>query len=133
MTVVPVFVQVDSLPGSQTEPSAHNRHTERTVSQNRAHMGWHIVGPFCGMLEFRIAVGHATRHESLEIPAHRRIGVLAQHQRGTGVVHENKANTGLYSGFGYPRLHFVADRITAPAAGRQLKRRLENHFILPFV
>lgn len=81
-----VFPQIDSLPGSQTEPAGHNRHTERTVGQNRAHMGWHIVAPFCGMLEFRIAVGHATRHESLEIPAHRRIGVLAQYQRGTGMA-----------------------------------------------
>ena len=133
MRRAPVLPEVDALPHAEVAAATRNGYAERTGCQNAAHMRGHIIRTLIHVTKYRIAIGHEPGHEAFQIRPHLGIGVLAQHQRGTGVVHENKANTGLYSGFGHPRLHFVADRITPPAAGRQLKRRLENHFILPFV
>ncbi len=133
MRRAPVFPEVNALPHAEVAAATRNRYAERTGRQNAAHMRGHVIRTLIHVAEYRVAVGHQPGHEAFQIRPHLGIGVLAQHQGGTGVVHENEANTGLDPGFGHSRLHLVADRVTAPAAGGQLKRRLENHFILPFV
>jgi len=76
-----MFPQIDALPGSQAEPASLNGNTKGTVGKNRTHVGWHIVRPLGRMLEIRIAVGHAARHECFEITPYRRVSILAQYQR----------------------------------------------------
>src|SRR5690625_2235449 len=60
-------------------------------------MSGHIVRPFRHMLEHRVSIRHQARHEALHVAQHRRIGVLADHERGTGVVDEDMAQPSLYA------------------------------------
>jgi hypothetical protein len=129
----PVFPEVNTLPDTEVAAATRNGYAKRTGRQNATHMRGHVIRTLIHVTKYRVAIGHEPGHEAFQIGAHLGIGVLAQHQRGTGVVQENETNTGLYSGFGHTRLHLIADRVTPPAPGAQLKRRLKNHFILPFV
>jgi len=96
-------------------------------------MRGHVIRALIHVSKQGVTVGHEPGHKAFQIRPNLGVGVLAQHQRGTGVVHENQTNTGLYSGFGHTRLHLIADGVTPPAVSAQPKIRLGNHFILPFI
>ena len=55
-------------------------------------MGGHVVGPLGSVAVDGVAVGHQAGGEALEIVEDHGIGVLADDQRGAGVVHEHGAH-----------------------------------------
>ena len=61
-------------------------------------MCWHIIGPLGRMHKHRIAIGDLPRHESFEITHYIRIGIFAEHERGTGMADEDMTHPDFDSG-----------------------------------
>lgn len=55
----------------------------------------HVVWSLVGMLEESVAVRHQSAHECLEIAAYTWVGILAEDQRGAGMMHEEMTEAGL--------------------------------------
>lgn len=51
-------------------------------------MSWHIIRAFIRMPKHAVPIRSDFPHEGFKIGAHRRVCVLAQDQRGAGVVYE---------------------------------------------
>lgn len=86
----------------------------------------HVVGPFRGMSKHRIAVGDLPRHKRLEVRHDTRIGVFAEHQRGTGVPNKDMAQPGADTGISNRALHFAAEVIRSPTLGPDFEILLSN-------
>ena len=56
-------------------------------------MRGHVIGSLGRVPNIRVAVGDHSREETLQVSADARIGVLAEDQRGAGVVEEDHAET----------------------------------------
>ena len=113
----PVLPQVDALPDAERERAVSHGNHQARGGEDRAHVRRHVVGSFVGVVEEAVAVGDEARHERLEVAAHRRVGVLAQDQRGAGVVAVDVAEPGGDAGFPHCRRDLAADlQRAAPAA-----------------
>ena len=67
MSTKPVFDEINALPGSERRLAADNRNREMSLCQRSTNVRRHVVDAFGAMLEQRIAVGHQTREEPLQI------------------------------------------------------------------
>lgn len=88
----------------------------------------HVIRPFSGMRECGVAVGHQRSHVTLQVRANIRVRILAQNERGTGVVEKDIANTGPDTGPVDTFLDLPGNRAGATSAGRHKKFILENHY-----
>ena len=61
-------------------------------------MGRHIIRAFEGMFEDRIAIRNQSCEQAFEVAADTGVGILADDQRGAGVLHENVTEAVLYAG-----------------------------------
>jgi len=82
MCMKPVFDEINALPGTETRNTVDNRNRQMRLSQRSADVCRHIVGAFGPVFEQRIAVGHKTRKESLQITQHFGISVFLNHKAG---------------------------------------------------
>src|SRR6476661_2844166 len=72
----PVLPKIDALPRAQREAGAGERNRKLDGGQRGANVSSHVIGTFVAMAEERIAIGHETREETLEVAAHVGIGIL---------------------------------------------------------
>jgi hypothetical protein len=113
--------QIDALPSSQGEPSAHDRNAELYAGQRRSDMGWHIVIAFVGMpIPPRLLRRRAFK-ECLEIRADLRRGVLLNEQPGGSVPAEQGQQPGLHPTGPQPTRNIVRNLDKASARGRNPK------------
>ena len=96
--MLPVFPQVYPLPGAEAAAAAGDRQRQVGMREDRAHMGRHIIRSFRHMLEQVITIRHKTHHETLQVGSHVGVGVLAEYQRGTGVMKKQVAQAPLDTG-----------------------------------
>lgn len=73
--LIPVFAQVDSLPGSQPRPPVGDREIQAVAKQAGFEVCGKVVSAFILMPVIGLASGTATK-VALEILAHRRIGIF---------------------------------------------------------
>src|SRR5690606_20377698 len=85
--------QVEPLPGAERQGARDHRDRDRALREHRSDVRWHVVGPLFVVLEVGVTVGNQAAKEALEIASHRRVGVLAQDQRGAGVLQEAVAQS----------------------------------------
>ena len=97
------------------------------MCQGIADMGGHVVRPFSGMREQRITVRHQPLHELLKVRSHIRIGILAQYQRGAGVLQENVTKAGVDTRLSHLLLYGISNRIAAAPRSSYLQRMLIDH------
>ncbi len=127
MRRVPVLPNENALPGAEIQPASIHRQIEPGLREHAAHVGRHVVGPFRRMPEHGVAVGNKPRHESFEIAEHRGVRVLAQHQRGAGVMNEHVAEPLFNAGGLHRARHLSGDLIGTATARADLNRALFQH------
>jgi hypothetical protein len=89
-------------------------------------VGRHIVRAFILVPEQGVTIGSQPLHKSFQITPHIRVGVLAQHERSAGVLHEHLTQALPNSGRTDDSLHLVGEILGAAAGGIDLKFLLEN-------
>src|SRR4051794_3042730 len=87
----PVLPEIEALPGPQIESGLGDRDRDRGRRQDRPDMRGHVVWPFGGVSEDGVPVGDQPGEVAFEVGTDARIGVLADDQRGAGVVDEHRA------------------------------------------
>ena len=101
MGVVPMFEEVNALPGAQRQRAAGNGNAYRNLRQSRFDMGGHVVRAFHGVDNpghRRIVRGrNKPCKECLQISLDIRVGVFL-HQQGTGGVPHEKRQQALFRG-----------------------------------
>ena len=93
-----VLPQIDPLPDAERTLSVTDRQGQVVSGQNGSDVGGHIIGSFIGVIEYRVTVRNQSRHIVVEVAANIRICILAQYQRGAGVLQEHMAQAGSYPG-----------------------------------
>ena len=83
----------EALPGPLGASRSRDGDRERVPREDRPKMRGSVVGSLGRVPKIRVAVGDHSREETLQVSADARIGVLAQDQRGAGVVEEDHAET----------------------------------------
>ena len=86
-----MFIEINALPGAERQTAVAYRQVEAAVREDAADMGRHVIVTLSVMAKDRIAVSDQTAQKGFEVAAHHRIGVLAQHERGAGVLYEHMA------------------------------------------
>ena len=84
--MVAVLAEVDALPGAEGGAAAGQRQGQRGAEQGRLDVGGHVVVPLQGVGPVRSPFRHRLVEPGLEVVAHFRRGVLAQGERGRGVL-----------------------------------------------
>src|SRR5258706_9515522 len=90
-------------------------------------MRGHIVRAFGVVDVGGVAVGGKAGKNCFEVAAHIGIGVLAEDQRGAGVLQENGAHTFVDAAFRDCTRNLGRDFSSAAAAGAEGEGGLENH------
>jgi uncharacterized protein (DUF952 family) len=90
-----MFPDIDTLPRSKRQSAVLDRQAHVHGGQRRAHVGGHIVHPFDGVGENRVAIRHQPLEEPLEIATHVRIGILLHEERCRRVLQVQCADAGL--------------------------------------
>ena len=102
-----VFPKVDALPGPQGQPAIRDGMERLTaVSAVRTCAGM-SSSPSAVCTNSGIAVRHEPGEESLQVPAHVRIGILLDQERGGGVAQMKGQQTVLAAVLRKPRRHLV--------------------------
>ena len=83
--------QIDALPCSKGATSVRYRDRYGGLRENAADMSWHVIGALGSVLKHAVAIWGDLCHEALKVSTNCRIRVLADNQRGTGVVHKDVA------------------------------------------
>ena len=86
MRRMPVFPQVNSLPGSECGPPLCYGYGQIDCGQRRPNVRRHVVFAFNGMKEKRITVRREASEEALQIATHVGIGVLLDEERSGGMA-----------------------------------------------
>ena len=120
MGSLPVFPEIDALPGAQRTAPGANRQAQARLGNQRAHVGRHIVRTLGSVAKHRVAVGDQMLHEGLEVVANVRVGVLAQHQRRAGVPAEQLAQAVVQAGLADRGLNLGSQIVRATPAGPDL-------------
>ena len=107
--VVAVLAEVDPLPGPERRPALAHRQGQRRAQQRRLDVGGHVVLALQRVGPVRRPFRHRLVEPGLEVAPHFRRGVLAQRQRGRGVLDQQVQ-------------HPDRDLVAAPA-GRRAPRR----------
>ena len=65
---VPVFPEIDSLPGTEHGPALGDRNRKLSLRQRRADMGWHVVRPLVLVPVSTVAtIGHEASEKRFEV------------------------------------------------------------------
>jgi hypothetical protein len=86
-----VFPEEEALPGPEVAPGVLDGDRYGSQRQDGADVGRHVVRPFVGVVEKGIAVGDEPLGEPLQVAPDVGRGVLADDQRGAGVVDKDVA------------------------------------------
>lgn len=97
MALGTVLPEKKALPGTEVTAPSSNRDHQGTLSENRPDVGWHVVGPLESMFEEGIAVWDEPSRVTLKVRTDARISIFTDDERRTGVVEEDRAETGLNS------------------------------------
>lgn len=81
-----MFPKVDALPGAQRQPAMSNRDGEIYRGEGCSDVRRHILVALGSVDEEWITVRHQAGKESLQVPAHVRVGILLNQQRGGSVL-----------------------------------------------
>ena len=84
-----MFIEIHTLPRAERQDAIAYRQVKAAVREDAADMGGHVIASLSVMAKDRIAVSDQTAQKGFEVAAHHRVGVLAQHERGAGVLYEN--------------------------------------------
>ena len=90
-------------------------------------MGRHVIRPFRRVLEQGITIRHQPRHVTFQVRTNIGVGILAQHQRGTGVMQKQVAQAGTHTGIPDARLYGIRHMGGTPPAGPDSQPVLEYH------
>ena len=90
-----MFVEINPLPGAERQSAVAYGQAETAVRKDAADVGGHVIPALGIMAKNGIAVPDQAAEKGFKVAAHRRIGVLTQHQRGAGVLQEYVAQTGM--------------------------------------
>jgi len=88
-----MFVEINTLPRAERQTAVAYRQVETVVREDAADMGGHVIASLGVMAKDGIAVPDQAAQKGFEVAAHRRIGVLTQHERGAGVLYEYVTQT----------------------------------------
>ena len=92
-----MFIEINPLPRAECQSAVAYGEIEATVCEDAADVGGHVIAALGIMAKDGIAVPDHARQKGFEIAAYRRIGVLAQHQRGACMLYEHIAQTCSYT------------------------------------
>ncbi len=110
-------------------PSSY-RDGQVCLRQQTANMRGHVVGPFRGMGENRIAILNQSRKKGFHVHQNRRIGVLTDDQRRARVANKHVAQTRFNLMFGRDGFHHARNVrrhiVTTTAAGLDKDLTLGN-------
>lgn len=127
MRSMPVFPQIDALPGAQGTTAGPDRQCQAYVRQHAPDVRRHVVWSFIRMAEQGVAVGRQPRHEAFEILAHRRICVLRNHQRCARVLQEQMAQPGPDAGVVHGRVDQTGDFNAAATACKTVAKAFSSN------
>lgn len=88
--------QVNTLPGSESEPTLDDRNVLTGVGQGGADVRWHIISTFCAMPVGAI-LRYKAAQESLQVYQHIRIRILLDEQAGGGMADEKGTQARMHS------------------------------------
>ena len=83
-----MFIEIYTLPCAKRQSAVAYGQAETAVREDTADMGGHVIAALGIMAKDWIAVPDQAAQKGFKIAPHRRIGVLAQHERGAGVLYE---------------------------------------------
>ncbi len=107
--------QVDALPSTKTELTFNDWNGERGRSEGRLDMRWHVVSAFRVVRKNRIVLGDEPTQPCLEIATRGRIGIFLDRQACRRVLHEDRAQPVMGSGFFHRSLNVFGDVVKALA------------------
>lgn len=93
-----MFIQINTLPGTQREAPLADRQGQAAARDNTADVGGHVIISFRGVGEIPVAINNRLPHPGLQVPVYGRICIFAEDQGGTGVMDEKIAQSGAHSG-----------------------------------
>src|SRR5262249_31782351 len=109
-----VLPEIDALPGSKAQTSVINGHAQVYRGHGGANVRWHVIVALDRVNEEGIAIWNEPREETLEVPAHVRVGVLLDDKRGGRVLQVKRAEAGADAGGPHAAGHFARD-VVEPA------------------
>ncbi len=89
--------EIDTLPRAQREVPVIDRDREAGIRQHGSNVRGGIILPLQIMRVPIVTFGDEPLHECLQIGAGGWVPVLAHHQRGAGMLHEQKAHPFVYT------------------------------------
>ena len=122
-----MFIEINPLPRAERQFAVAYGQAEIAVREDAADVGRHVIAALGIMAKDGIAVPDHARQKGFEIAAHRRIGVLAQHQRGAGVLQEHVAQTGMVAGLPHKLFKPAGDLCRPPAGCPHCETVLNDH------
>jgi hypothetical protein len=116
-TCIPMLVQVNPLPRSQSEPPVTDGNIETRAHETRFDVPRHVIVAFHGMSKGAVAIplgGHQLVQGGFEIDTHVRIGVFIDGQTRRCVLNEQVAHAHLHFGYvGTDCFHnFIGHQVT---------------------
>jgi hypothetical protein len=126
--VVAVLAEVDALPGAERETAVADRQRQGRPQQRRLDVGGHVVVALESVGPVRGPFGNRAIEPGLEVMPHFRRGVLAQGQRGRGVLDQQMQDPDADPiELGKRVEHLGGDQMKATRARLQLDRPLNPH------
>ena len=110
---------------------AADRQGHLHLGQNGAYVRRHVVRPFLGMVIDRVTVGDQACHELFQVAAYTGVGILADDQRGAGVLQEQVAQPGLDAGVTDDGLHLPGNVVGAASTRVLSNGLLMDHLTGP--
>jgi len=115
--VLPVFAEIDALPGAERRPAVAHRQAERGLRQQTADVGRHVVGSLGIVAEEWIPPRDQALPETLDVPHDLRVGVLLDHQGCAGVLDLQGQESVMDSGTVHPRHDMACHLVDAGTLG----------------
>lgn len=103
--------KVDSLPSSELKPAVGNGNRLTGAGQGHLQMARGIIGPLSRMDESGMILGHQILEETMQVGPSRWVGILVDHEAGTGVLHEDGGKARRDTARAEEGLHLVGDII----------------------
>jgi len=123
--VMPVFIQIHPLPGSEGAMSIADGQGHLHLGQDSAHMRRHVVRSFLDMIVDGVSVRHQPRQEAFKVGAYAGVGIFTDNQGGARMLQEQMAQSGLNPCISHYRMYLSGDVV-----GTASTRCLTNGFLV---
>lgn len=129
---IPMFAQINSLPGAELQPALLDRDAEAAAEEGRLNVRRHVVGPFQSVLVGKVLGGDGGE-DPFEVVPDIAVGVFVDREGSRCVLQKDVQQSDPDGAqFRQPSNHVLSDQMKAPGQGGKDKRSLvPRHVFVP--